>query len=92
MNPESLVNPEKSRIHSTAFKQGVHLMHPSDESQNPRYIGDSENGTHVYMKHTSTWKSFKRRAAEHFGGIRSGAAPALTGTRADVRHLHTPIR
>jgi hypothetical protein len=41
------------------------------------------------MKHTSTWKSFERRAAELFGGIRSafsGAQPQVTGTRADVTH------
>lgn len=43
------------------------------------------------MKHTGTWKSFERRAAELFGGIRnafSGACPGLTGSRADVRHPH----
>ncbi|MBN1578786.1 MAG: hypothetical protein JW913_19650 [Chitinispirillaceae bacterium] len=43
------------------------------------------------MKISSTWKSFERRAAELFGGIRnafSGATPGLTGSRADVRHPH----
>jgi hypothetical protein len=41
------------------------------------------------MKHTGAWKQFERRAAILFSGVRnafSGAAPALTGSRADVRH------
>jgi len=38
---------------------------------------------------SKAWKGFEYRCAELFGGLRnpfSGAAPSLTGTRADVRH------
>jgi hypothetical protein len=40
-------------------------------------------------RHSTAWRSFERRAAELFSGIRnafSGACPEITGTRADVRH------
>jgi len=46
------------------------------------------------MKHTTSWKTFEYRIAELFGGIRnafSGACPALTGTRSDVRHPYLYI-
>jgi len=46
------------------------------------------------MKHTGTWKTFEYRVAGLFGGIRnafSGACPALTGSRSDVRHPYLYI-
>lgn len=42
-------------------------------------------------RHSMAWRTFEYRVAELFGGIRcafSGAQPAVTGTRADVRHPH----
>ena len=46
------------------------------------------------MNRSTAWKAFERKAAELFGGIRSafsGAQPAITGTRGDVRHEHLYI-
>jgi hypothetical protein len=43
------------------------------------------------MSHTGAWKVFEKRAAVLFSGVRnafSGAAPALTGTRADIKHRY----
>jgi hypothetical protein len=42
-----------------------------------------------HSTHSTAWRQFERRAAILFSGVRnafSGAAPAITGSRADVRH------